>query len=63
MYLNTVSGNTDKDPFNLSVPKDDNAALYDSSALFGDRRQIMISHNGAIYRLKITRFGKLILNK
>ena len=34
-----------------------------SSALFGDRREITISHQGALYRLRITRQGKLILNK
>lgn len=34
-----------------------------SSALFSDRREITISHEGALYRLRITRQGKLILNK
>lgn len=34
-----------------------------SSALFKDRREIAISHQGALYRLRITRQGKLILNK
>lgn len=34
-----------------------------SSALFSDRREITISHGGALYRLRITRQGKLILNK
>ncbi len=31
--------------------------------LFGGRREIGIEHHGAYYRLKITRQGKLILNK
>jgi len=34
-----------------------------SSALFQDRREITIAHEGALYRLRITRQGKLILNK
>jgi len=35
----------------------------DSKALFGANNEIFILHDGATYRLKITRFGKLILNK
>ncbi|MFC5583585.1 hemin uptake protein HemP [Nitratireductor kimnyeongensis] len=34
-----------------------------STDLFGGRREIGIEHHGAYYRLKITRQGKLILNK
>lgn len=34
-----------------------------SSDLFDGRREIGIEHHGAYYRLKITRQGKLILNK
>lgn len=34
-----------------------------SSALFQGSREIGIEHFGALYRLKITRQGKLILNK
>ncbi|WP_245307871.1 hemin uptake protein HemP [Hoeflea sp. IMCC20628] len=34
-----------------------------SSTLFGSRREITISHEGSLYRLRITRQGKLILNK
>ena len=35
----------------------------DSKALFGANNEILILHDGATYRLKITRFNKLILNK
>lgn len=35
----------------------------DSGALFGGAHEIGIEHHGALYRLKITRQGKLILNK
>jgi hemin uptake protein HemP len=34
-----------------------------SEALFQGRTEIAIEHSGSIYRLKITRQGKLILNK
>ncbi|MCZ4291774.1 hemin uptake protein HemP [Hoeflea alexandrii] len=40
-----------------------NTQAIPSSALFSDRREITISHEGALYRLRITRQGKLILNK
>ena len=31
--------------------------------LFGDRREVFIEHSGEIYTLRLTRKGKLILNK
>ena len=34
-----------------------------SSNLFEGRREIAIEHGEAVYRLKITKQGKLILNK
>ena len=34
-----------------------------SDQLFAGEREIGIEHHGALYRLKITRQGKLILNK
>ena len=37
--------------------------IVDASNLFGSSREIGIRHDGALYRLKITRQGKLILNK
>lgn len=40
-----------------------NAAVYDSEDLFKGTTEIGIEHGGAVYRLKITRQGKLILNK
>lgn len=35
----------------------------ESRELFAGRTEIGIEHEGALYRLKITRQGKLILNK
>ena len=37
--------------------------VLEGSDLFRGSNEIMIRHDGAIYRLKITRQGKLILNK
>lgn len=37
--------------------------VLDSKQLFGRAQEIGILHQGALYRLKITRQGKLILNK
>jgi len=39
------------------------ARTLSSNSLFLGTTEIAIDHNGAIYRLKITRQGKLILNK
>jgi hemin uptake protein HemP len=36
---------------------------FKSDELFGTDRQIFISHQGAVYRLQITKQGKLILTK
>jgi hemin uptake protein HemP len=37
--------------------------VLDSSELFGSHRQVVIGHNGCRYVLRITKHGKLILNK
>lgn len=37
--------------------------VIESRELFGQRKEVAIEHEGAIYRLKITKQGKLILNK
>ncbi len=37
--------------------------ILESRDLFRGQSEILISHEGAIYRMKITRQGKLILNK
>lgn len=37
--------------------------VVSSDILFGGTHEIGIAHQGALYRLKITRQGKLILNK
>ncbi len=35
----------------------------ESTEIFRGQNEIMIRHDGVIYRMKITRQGKLILNK
>lgn len=54
-------------PFNvLERPYEDarqSVRTVTSSSLFAGGREITIDHGGALYRLKITRQGKLILNK
>ncbi|WP_434064261.1 hemin uptake protein HemP [Pararhizobium gei] len=37
--------------------------IIESRELFRGRTEILIAHDGSIYRMKITRQGKLILNK
>ncbi|MEJ7011880.1 hemin uptake protein HemP [Sinorhizobium meliloti] len=37
--------------------------IVESHDLFRGHNEILISHDGTIYRMKITRQGKLILNK
>lgn len=39
------------------------ARIIATDAIFQGEREIGIEHSGALYRLKITRQGKLILNK
>jgi hemin uptake protein HemP len=43
------------------APKGERA--MSSTELFGGRREVLIDHEGQVYRLRITRNGKLIMNK
>lgn len=44
-------------------PKEPPASIIDASRLFGAAKEIQIDHQGVRYRLRITRRGKLILQK
>lgn len=44
-------------------PVSSEVADIDTRQLFGNRSEIRILHQGEIYRLRITKAGKLILNK
>lgn len=46
-----------------SFPVEGTLPSYDTQTLFAGRREIVIHHAGADYRMKITKQGKLILNK
>jgi len=37
--------------------------VIDSRTLFGQSREVRITHNGESYSLRLTRLGKLILTK
>jgi hemin uptake protein HemP len=49
----------------LSLKQDASAEIrvLESAEIFRGSNEIMIRHDGAVYRMKITRQGKLILNK
>ena len=44
-------------------PKERPVPRTSSHALFGGRKQLLIEHDGAVYSLRVTRRGKLILTK
>lgn len=44
-------------------PYETQLKTYGSRELFNGSREVAIEHGGSLYRLKITRQGKLILNK
>lgn len=46
-----------------SIPLSAFPKLISSDELFGEERQILIDHAGSVYRLQITKQGKLILTK
>jgi hemin uptake protein HemP len=52
---------TSANAIGTAVPPD--APMVEASTLFGRHRQVVIGHNGCRYVLRITRHGKLILNK
>ena len=47
----------------VHTPKAQPASHYTSNDLFKGQSEILIEHQGAEYRLRITRSGGLILNK
>lgn len=51
---------TDRTP---ARPTEGGKRVIDTADLFGGDSEVIIRHEGTIYRMKITRQGKLILNK
>lgn len=54
---------TGRQPVQRVDPAASTPRSIDSATLLGARREVMIRHNGAVYTLRETRQGKLILNK
>jgi hemin uptake protein HemP len=50
-------------PLPSSVPPSEPPPIVLARQLFGQRREIVIEHDGVRYRLRITRRNKLILQK
>lgn len=46
-----------------AVPAEPPAPVVQAKQLFGENREIVIEHDGERYKLRITRRGKLILQK
>jgi hemin uptake protein HemP len=46
-----------------SIAPADEVRIIDSDALFAGHAEVRIEHRGAVYRLKQTALGKLILTK
>lgn len=53
----------DRDDPEPDEPPPRDGPVLRTEDLFGDRREVWIEHNGERYRLRITRRGKLILQK
>lgn len=54
---------TQQDAVSRAVPAGKTQRILESRDLFLGETEILIAHEGAVYRMKITRQGKLILNK
>ncbi|MFO0852534.1 MAG: hemin uptake protein HemP [Gemmataceae bacterium] len=52
-----------EEPDSPDPRSDESAPVIPARELFGDGREVWIEHNGERYRLRITRRGKLILQK
>jgi len=55
--------NTGPNPAVAGTAGFNGAPCYSTHELFGAARQVTIVHAGQIYRMQITRMGKLILTK
>lgn len=65
---NSIASNSSTTPASKSVEavvqsKPLGVTRYSSQALFSGAKEVEIDHNGALYRLRLTALGKLILTK
>ncbi len=58
-----TESNTNRVKFENKAEDATRVPLINSSELFGESKEIMIRHHRDIYRLRITRNGKLVMNK
>jgi len=60
-----VGRNFSSYPTTPATPKNSNLSVpnFSSNDLFGSANEITIEHESFLYRLRITKQGKLILNK
>jgi hemin uptake protein HemP len=63
MKNNAMATRLDHDTVEVLKTNPRQIPLFRSSDLFGDQHEIMICHRGEIYTIRITRNGKLIMNK
>ena len=62
--MNPESAESREEPDDVPPsPNADHCRVISSQSLFGEDREIRIEHHGEEYRLRITRRGKLILQK
>lgn len=54
---------SEKDSLDTPVGGAESLPVFSTRTLFAGATEILIQHNGDTYRLRITRNGKLILNK
>jgi len=53
----------DDQPHESTHQQTNHGDVVDSRDLFRGKRELQISHEGEVYRLRVTRNGRLILNK
>jgi hemin uptake protein HemP len=58
-----MSDAVEREPRDTEERQANEPADFDTRELFAGRTEIRIAHDTAVYRLRITRAGKLILNK
>ena len=61
--VETAANTTEQSIVRTLIPTEAGTPEYSSESLFQGRREVLISHEGQTYRLRVTRGGKLILNK
>ena len=61
--MNSSDPRDDERPHESPRAQTNHHDVVDSRDLFRGKRELQISHEGEVYRLRVTRNGRLILNK